>query len=98
MRTLLTVLLVVLLVALGLTLGAANGIYVKFNYLLAQGEYRFSSLMVFWFLAGFVLAWLMCGVWVLRWRFKNRSLRKQLAKQQSHRSMETPAPVSGSSD
>ena len=47
MRTLLTVLLVVLLVALGLTLGAANGIYVKFNYLLAQGEYRLSSLMVF---------------------------------------------------
>ena len=97
MRTLVTVLVVIMLAAVGLTLGAENGSYVRFNFLLAQGEYRLSSLMVFWFLSGFVLAWLMSAFWIVRLRMTRRSLRKQLVKEQHRRNDGEPA-VSGRND
>ncbi|VDZ78656.1 Inner membrane protein yciS [Salmonella bongori] len=43
------------------TLGAQNDQQVTFNYLLAQGEYRISTLLAVLFAAGFAIGWLICG-------------------------------------
>ena len=87
MRTLVVLFMAAVLVAIALTLGAENGLYVRFNYLLAQGEYRLSTLMVVWFAIGFGAALLMCSVWLVRGRLLVRRLRRQLAAQ--HRLVQT---------
>lgn len=69
-----------MLVALALTLGAENGLYVKFNYLIAQDEFRLSSLMVIWFSAGFAMCALLCSWGLIRGRMSIRQLRKQVIR------------------
>ena len=95
MRTLVVLLIAAVLIAIALTLGAENGLYVRFNYLLAQGEYRLSTLMVVWFVIGFVAAVLMCATWLVRGRLQIRRLRRQIAAQsrllQAAESSQTPA-------
>ncbi|VFS43607.1 inner membrane protein YciS [Enterobacter cancerogenus] len=45
-----------------------NDQQVTFNYLLAQGEYRVSSLLAVLFAAGFFIGWLVCGLFWLKVR------------------------------
>ena len=81
MRALLSVVVLAIVVALALTLGAENGVSVRFNYLLAQGELRLSSLMVAWFFAGLAVGFVMCGSMLIRSRLQLRALRKKHAAQ-----------------
>ncbi|MBP8852245.1 MAG: DUF1049 domain-containing protein [Moraxellaceae bacterium] len=81
MRALLSVIVLAIVVALALTLGAENGVSVRFNYLLAQGEFRLSSLMVAWFFAGLAIGFAMCGSVLIRSRMQLRALRKKYAAQ-----------------
>ena len=53
---------------ISVTLGAQNDQQVTFNYLLAQGEYRVSSLLAVLFAAGFAIGWLVCGLFWLKVR------------------------------
>lgn len=53
---------------LSVTLGAQNDQVVAFNYLLAKGEYRLSTLLATLFAAGFILGWVICGLFYLRVR------------------------------
>jgi putative membrane protein len=67
-KYLLIFLLVLVIFVTSVTLGAHNDQVVTFNYLLAQGEYRVSTLLATLFGAGFVLGWIICGLFYLRAR------------------------------
>ncbi|CNH83186.1 inner membrane protein yciS [Yersinia thracica] len=68
MKYLLIFLLVLVVFVISITLGANNDQVVTFNYLLAQGEYRVSTLLAALFAAGLVLGWIICGLFYLRVR------------------------------
>lgn len=68
MKYLLIFLLVLAIFVVSITLGAQNDQVVNFNYLLAQGEYRVSTLLATLFAAGFIIGWLICGLFWLRVR------------------------------
>ena len=68
MKYLLIFLLVLAIFVISVTLGAQNDQQVTFNYLLAQGEYRISTLLAELFAAGFAIGWLICGLFWLRVR------------------------------
>ncbi|CQD44228.1 LapA family protein [Yersinia mollaretii] len=68
MKYLLIFLLVLVIFVISVTLGANNDQVVTFNYLLAQGEYRVSTLLATLFAAGLVLGWVICGLFYLRVR------------------------------
>ena len=68
MKYLLIFLLVLAIFVISVTLGAQNDQQVTFNYLLAQGEYRVSSLLAVLFAAGFAIGWLVCGLFWLKVR------------------------------
>ncbi len=68
MKDLLIFFLVLAIFVISVTLGAQNDQQVSFNYLLAQGEYRVSSLLAVLFAAGFVIGWLVCGLFWLKVR------------------------------
>jgi len=67
-KYLLIFLLVLAIFVVSVTLGAQNDQQVTFNYLLAQGEYRISTLLAVLFAAGFAIGWLICGLFWLRVR------------------------------
>ncbi len=62
MKYLLIFLLVLAIFVISVTLGAQNDQIVTFNYLLAQGEFRISTLLAVLFAAGFAIGWLICGL------------------------------------
>ncbi|MTD39589.1 DUF1049 domain-containing protein [Erwinia sp. CPCC 100877] len=68
MKYLLIFLLVLAIFIISVTLGAQNDQVVHFNYLLAQGDYRISTLLATLFGAGFILGWFICGLFWLRLR------------------------------
>jgi len=67
-KYLLIFLLVLAIFVISVTLGAQNDQQVTFNYLLAQGEFRISTLLAVLFAAGFAIGWLICGMFWLRAR------------------------------
>ncbi|AHM73877.1 LapA family protein [Yersinia hibernica] len=99
MKYLLIFLLVLVIFVISVTLGANNDQVVTFNYLLAQGEYRVSTLLATLFAAGLVLGWIICGLFYLRVRILlGRAERKikRLESQQEpaadpHATAATPA-------
>ena len=60
------VVLVLAIVVIAMTLGSNNDQVITFNYLIAQGEYRISTLLATLFGVGFVLGWIVSGVFYLR--------------------------------
>ncbi|WP_127959303.1 LapA family protein [Serratia microhaemolytica] len=77
MRYLLLFLLVLMIFVIAITLGSNNDQVVTFNYLIAQGDYRVSTLLAILFGCGFVLGWLICGLFYLRTRIAlGRAKRK----------------------
>ncbi len=78
MKYLLIFLLVLAIFVISVTLGAQNDQQVTFNYLLAQGEFRISTLLAVLFAAGFAIGWLICGCsgcgCVSHWRARSGKL------------------------
>nr|WP_250317814.1 lipopolysaccharide assembly protein LapA domain-containing protein [Rosenbergiella nectarea] len=69
------------------TLGAKNEQLVTFNFLVAEGTFRLSTLLASLFGIGFLLGWAICGLFWLRARValahaKNKviKLEQQLSK------------------
>jgi len=77
-RTLLAFIALALAVMVSLTFGAQNNLVVPLNYLFAKGDFQLSSLLVAFFIAGFILASLLCSVPMVRMQLQLRRLRKQL--------------------
>ena len=66
---------------LALALGTQNQEIINFNFLVAQGNFRLSTLLGVVFGLGFVLGWLFCGALYFKARMSNAMLRKQVYKQ-----------------
>lgn len=68
MKYFLIFILVLVVFIISVTLGANNDQVVTFNYLIAQGQYSVSTLLAVLFGIGFVLGWIVCGLFYLRLR------------------------------
>lgn len=68
MKYLLLIMLVIAIFVISVTLGAHNDQVMNFNYLIAQGDYRVSTLLAALFGVGFILGWIICGLFYLRTR------------------------------
>lgn len=86
MKIIIGLIILAILFAVGITLGTQNDQLVHVNYLVAQGEYRLSTLLAIVFAAGFLIGWIVFGIVLLRLRIKNSRLRKKAERQ--HRELE----------
>ncbi|MDP5291374.1 lipopolysaccharide assembly protein LapA domain-containing protein [Oceanimonas sp. CHS3-5] len=82
MKIVFGLIILAILFAVGLTLGSQNDQLVHVNYLLAQGDYRLSSLLAVIFVAGFLIGWLVFGLVMLRLKMTNKGLNKKVERQQ----------------
>ncbi|PIJ44698.1 lipopolysaccharide assembly protein LapA domain-containing protein [Tatumella sp. OPLPL6] len=87
-KYLLLFIVVLFIFIVSFTLGAKNEQVVTFNFLVAEGTFRLSSLLASLFGIGFLLGWAICGLFWLRARValahaKNKviKLEQQLSKQ-----------------
>lgn len=88
MKYALIFLLILVIFIISVTFGAHNDQIITFNYLLAQGQYRVSTLLTWMFALGLFLGWVICGLFYLRVRF---SLMR--AERKIKRLEQQPAPV-----
>ena len=82
MKYLLIFLVVMAIFVISVTLGAHNDQVVTFNYLLAQGEFRISTLLASLFAVGFLLGWAICGLFWLRIRVALAHSQRKLKRLQ----------------
>ncbi|HGJ5876560.1 MAG TPA: LapA family protein [Arsenophonus sp.] len=87
MKYFLILLLALAIFIVSVTLGSSNNQIVTFNYLIAKGDYPISILLAILFAVGFVLGWLICGVFYAKalislsnTRRKIKQLENQLTK------------------
>ena len=81
MKIIIGLIILARLFAVGSTLGTQNDQLVQVNYLLAQGEYRLSSLLAVIFVAGFVVGWLVFSFVLLRLKINNTGLHRKVKRQ-----------------
>jgi len=79
-KYLLIFLVVLVIFIISITLGAKNDQIVTFNYLLAQGDFRVSTLLASLFGAGFILGWVICGLFWLRMRLALSHARRKIKR------------------
>lgn len=96
MKYLLGFLIALVVFIIGVTLGAQNEELVTFNYLLAEGQFRLSSLLAMLFGTGFVLGWIICGLFYLRVRFSLSRAHRQIKRQQQQLDQQTVSAVATS--
>ncbi len=94
MKYLLIFLLVLAIFVISVPLGAQNDQQVTFNYLLAQGEYRISSLLAVLFAAGFVIGWLICGLFWLKVRVTLARAERKIKRLENQIAPPADVPVS----
>jgi lipopolysaccharide assembly protein A len=92
-KHLLIFLLVLAIFVISVTLGAQNDQLVSFNYLLAQGEYRVSSLLAVLFAAGFAIGWLVCGLFWLKVRVSLARAERKIKRLENQIAPVTDVPV-----
>lgn len=94
-KYLLISLLVLVIFVISITLGARNDQVIVFNYLLAQGSYRVSTLLAILFATGFVLGWTICCLFYLRARISLARAERKIKRLelQSAQSSTNEAPV-----
>ncbi|STT49097.1 inner membrane protein yciS [Klebsiella pneumoniae] len=90
---LLIFLLVLAIFVISVTLGAQNDQQVTFNYLLAQGEFRISTLLAVLFAAGFAIGWLICGLFWLRVRVSLARAERKIKRLEHQIAPVSPAAV-----
>lgn len=96
MKYLLIGLLVIVILIISVTLGAHNEQVVTFNFLIAKGEYALSTLLAVLFGGGFILGWLLSGLFYLRLRLRLGRAERQIKRLQQTESslpVETVPPV-----
>ena len=97
MKYLLIFLLVLAIFVISVTLGAQNDQQVTFNYLLAQGEYRISTLLAVLFAAGFAIGWLICGLFWLKVRVSLARAERKIKRLENQLTPATDVAVSADS-
>ncbi|XIX04810.1 LapA family protein [Escherichia coli] len=93
MKYLLIFLLVLAIFVISVTLGAQNDQQVTFNYLLAQGEYRISTLLAVMKKKRFAIGWLICGLFWLRVRVSLARAERKIKRLENQLSPATDVAV-----
>ncbi|MCW2254608.1 putative membrane protein [Providencia alcalifaciens] len=83
MKYFLILLLAVVIFIVSITLGSSNNQVITFNYLIAQGDFSVSSLLASLFGVGFVLGWLIAGVFYLRVMISLKNARRKIKRLES---------------
>ncbi len=83
MKYLLIFLVVLVIFIISVTLGAHNDQVITFNYLLAQGQFRISTLLASLFGVGFLLGWAICGLFWLRVRVSLANAQRKVKRMQA---------------
>ena len=73
--------IVLAIVLVALTVGATNDQIITFNYIVAQSDFRLSTLVAILFGLGLILGWLITGFFYLKLRLKNMVLTRQIKRQ-----------------
>ncbi|HDR0999942.1 TPA: LapA family protein [Pasteurella multocida] len=73
--------LVLAIVLVAITIGANNDQIISFNYIVAQSEFRLSTLVAILFGLGLILGWLISAIFYIKLKLKNMSLTRQLKRQ-----------------
>ncbi len=95
-KYLLIFLLVLAIFVVSVTLGAQNDQQVTFNFLLAQGEYRISTLLAVLFAAGFAIGWLICALFWLRTRVSLARAERKIKRLEQQIAPASTAPATNS--
>ncbi|WP_392562649.1 lipopolysaccharide assembly protein LapA domain-containing protein [Orbus sturtevantii] len=82
MKFVILFLLLIAIFAISITLGANNNQIVVFNYLFAQIECKLSTLFAILFGTGFILGWLVTGIFFIRVKLRLTSTQRRLKKVQ----------------
>lgn len=93
MKYLFIFLLLLAIFVVSVTLGAQNDQVVNFNYLLAQGEYRVSTLLATLFAAGFFIGWLICSLFWLRVRIMLARAERKIKRLEQQVTAEPVVPA-----
>ncbi|MDO5053890.1 LapA family protein [Pasteurella oralis] len=73
--------LVLAIVLVAVTIGANNDQIISFNYMVAQSEFRLSTLVAILFGLGLILGWLISAIFYIKLKLKNMSLTRQIKRQ-----------------
>jgi len=84
----LILLLAVVIFIISITLGSSNNQVITFNYLIAQGDFALSSLLASLFGVGFVLGWLVAGLFYLRAVVSLKNARRKIKRLESQLSVD----------
>lgn len=82
MKLFIILLIAVIIFALSVTIGANNDQVIIFNYLIAKVETKLSTLLACIFGIGFILSWLIAGLFYLRLRMRLTSAKYKIKKLQ----------------
>ncbi|WP_394514886.1 LapA family protein [Pantoea sp. SGAir0215] len=90
MKYLLIFLVILVIFIISVTLGAHNDQVITFNYLLAQGDFRISTLLATLFGVGFLLGWVICGLFWLRVRVSLANAQRKIKRLQAQVDQNAP--------
>ena len=74
-------LILLAIVLLAINVGANNDQIITFNYIVAQSDFRLSTLVDILFGLGLILGWLITCYYYLKLRLKNMVLTRQIKRQ-----------------
>ncbi|MDF7670015.1 lipopolysaccharide assembly protein LapA domain-containing protein [Orbaceae bacterium ESL0721] len=82
MKFILLFLLIIIIFAFAITLGSSNDQIVNFNYLIGSCEVRLSTLLAALFGSGFLVGWILTGIFYLRVKLHLSATKRKLTKLQ----------------
>lgn len=77
----LALIIVLAIIIVAITVGANNDQIITFNYVIAQSEFKLSTLVAILFGFGLILGWFITGFFYLKLKFKNIALTRQVKRQ-----------------
>lgn len=72
--------IVLAIILVAITVGANNDQVITFNYMFAQSDFKLSTLVAILFGFGFILGWLVTGIFYLKLKLKNMALTRQVKR------------------
>lgn len=82
MKYVILIILLVIIFAISIALGSANDQIVTFNYLIAKSEVRLSVLLAILFGSGFLVGWVLTGIFFIKYKLQHSSTKRKLNKLQ----------------
>ncbi len=73
--------IVLAIILVAVTVGANNDQVITFNYIIAQSDFKLSTLVAILFGLGLILGWLITGLFYLKLKLKNMGLTRQIKRQ-----------------